>query len=61
MIKMSPFYKTERNHKIYEERKAGAKLQEIADKYGLSKDRVRQIYLKEERYEKIRKYGAREV
>lgn len=45
----SKYYKLDRNREIYEARKEGAKLQELADKYGLSKERIRQIYYKYER------------
>lgn len=52
-------YKAERNRRIYEERKAGLKLQEIADRYGIGKERVRQICLREERLERHRRYNRR--
>lgn len=41
---------TERDIKIAEMRKSGYKLQTIADKYGISKERVRQIHTKVERF-----------
>lgn len=43
--------KSERNKRIYEERKAGYKLQDLAERYGVNKERIRQICLKEERRE----------
>ena len=49
----------ERNRRIYEERKAGLKLHEIAERYGINKERVRQICLKEERLERRRRYNRR--
>ena len=59
MFKREPTYKAERNRKICEERKAGLKLQEIADRYGINKERVRQICLREERLEQRRRYIRR--
>ena len=38
-----------RRHDIYEMREKGMKFREIAEIYGLSVERVRQIYLKEVR------------
>ena len=40
---------TERNKTIYELRKKGSTLEAVARKYGISKERVRQIYVIEER------------
>lgn len=45
-----------RNLKIYEERKAGLKLQEIAERYGINKESVRQICEKQKRLEDRQKY-----
>lgn len=42
--------KAARNAGIYEERKAGAKFIEIAGKYGLTVERIRQICRKEQWY-----------
>lgn len=42
--------KAARNASIYEERKAGAKFIEIANKYGLTVERIRQICRKEQWY-----------
>ena len=42
--------KAARNASIYEEREAGAKFIEIANKYGLTVERVRQIWRKEQWY-----------
>lgn len=42
--------KAARNASIYEERKAGAKFIEIAKKYGLTVERIRQICRKEQWY-----------
>ena len=51
--------KTERNQIIYKLRQNGYKLQDIADLYGINKERVRQICLKEERYIEREKYKYR--
>lgn len=56
MIKSNPQSKTERNKKIYEERKAGLTLEDIAKRYGLTKERVRQIALRQERLDNYIKY-----
>lgn len=45
---MLKFWK-ERRMKIYERRKSGEKLKVIAFDYGISIERVRQLYLKAER------------
>lgn len=42
--------KAARNASIYEEREAGAKFIEIANRYGLTVERVRQIWRKEQWY-----------
>ena len=50
--------KAERNLEILEQRRAGKKLREIAEQYGLAVERVRQIVNNEERlerYERIKK------
>ena len=39
----------ERRMKIYERRKSGEKFKDIASEYGVTRERVRQIYLKAER------------
>ena len=59
MFRRSEAYKEERNKEIYKARKNGAKLQELADKYGLNKERIRQICNREERYESFIKYQGR--
>ena len=48
--------KTERNKRIYEERKAGLTLEDIAKRYNLTKERVRQIALRQERQYNYMKY-----
>lgn len=62
MIKRDAQEKSERNRAIYEERKKGLKFREIANRYGISTDRAREIYLKELRREesinKKRLYAA---
>ena len=44
-----PHAKAERNKTIWQERKDGATLQAIANKYGLTRERVRQIVATEDR------------
>lgn len=39
----------ERRMKIYERRKSGEKLKDIASDYGVTNERIRQLYLKAER------------
>ena len=51
--------KTERNKKIYQMRQDGATFSEIGKVYGLSLERVRQIYLREERRFRYLKYKKR--
>ena len=41
---------TGRNEQIYAERKSGKTLQYIADRYGISRERVRQIFYRGEEY-----------
>tara|TARA_A100001201_G_scaffold37559_1_gene39445 strand:+ start:3017 stop:3208 length:192 start_codon:yes stop_codon:yes gene_type:complete len=41
----------ERNEKIYFKRSNGQSLQSIADEFGISRERVRQIFTVRERYE----------
>lgn len=50
-MQRSPSYKSDRNHAIWLARKQGKTLKEIGDEYGIGKERVRQICLKEERIE----------
>lgn len=47
----NPQYFKDRNRRIYEERKAGATLQELASRYDLSRERIRVIALREDRLE----------
>ena len=53
----------ERNKRIHAERIAGLSFKAISERYGLTAERVRQIYLREERrrkrYEEARIYGGR--
>lgn len=62
MVKRDPAYKAERNRKIYEARLSGRTFVDISKEYGIGVERVRQIYLKEKRLEKrrrfIRRYGT---
>ena len=51
--------KAERNKKIYQMRQEGATLEAIGRKFGIGKERVRQIYLKEERRARYLKYKKR--
>ena len=44
----------QRNEEIYEKRSKGETLQSIGDKYGISRERVRQIYVVRDRYERSR-------
>lgn len=46
----------ERNKQIYEERQAGATFKALGDKYGLTTERVRQIYLRLARREERARY-----
>ena len=59
MIKRDPQEKAERNQRIYEERKAGLKLRELADRYGVNVERIRQICKKEERREYRDRFAQR--
>ena len=52
--------KDERNREILEKRRSGMKLQAIADDYGITYQRVRDIVLNEERLERIRNGTPRE-
>ncbi len=54
MIRCDSRYKGERNRQIYEARKAGATLGELADVYGVKKQRISQICEYEEWFAKIR-------
>lgn len=56
MIKANFQCKTERNKIIYEERKAGLTLEELAKRHGLTKERVRQIAIRQERLNDYMKY-----
>ena len=60
MIKRDPQEKSERNQRIYEERKAGLKLKELSDKYGVNIERIRQICKKEERREYRGRFARRQ-
>lgn len=51
--------KTERNKAIYQMRQGGATLEAIGRKFGIGKERVRQIYLREERRFRYLKYKKR--
>lgn len=44
----------QRNEEIYKKRSKGETLQSIGDKYGISRERVRQIYVVRDRYERSR-------
>ena len=57
MVVRDPSEKAERNQRIYEERKAGYKLRELAEKYGVNSERIRQICKKEERRETRSRYA----
>lgn len=60
MVRCDKRYKGERNRQIYEERKAGATLQELADKYGVKKQRISQICEYEEWFATIRRLEGRD-
>ena len=51
--------KTDRNKAIYQMRQDGATLEAIGRKFGIGKERVRQIYLREERLLLFQKYKKR--
>lgn len=51
--------KTDRNRAILEMRKDGATLAEIGRRFEIGKERVRQIYLREERRERFMKFKKR--
>lgn len=52
----SPHAKPERNAAVWADRKAGATLRAVAEKHGISPERVRQIVAKEDRRLKRRAY-----
>lgn len=49
-----------RNEKIYKERLAGLTFREIANRYGISIERARQIYLREERLREFKRLKHRQ-
>lgn len=51
--------KTDRNRAILEMRKDGVTLAEIGRRFEIGKERVRQIYLREERLERFMKFKKR--
>ena len=59
MVKRNNHYKAERNRKIYEARLSGRTFLDISKEYGVGVERVRQIYLKEKRLEKWRRFNRR--
>lgn len=50
------YERSERNRAIYEARISGSKFTDVAEKYGITSNRARQIYENEKKKEEIKKY-----